>query len=77
MLVEVKKLHGLTIHALDGEVGKVDKFLFEDEFWIIRYLIVNTGNWLLDHKVLISPLALGSIDWELQRRRWARTQAML
>lgn len=66
MLVEVKKLHGLTIHALDGEVGKVDEFLFDDEFWTVRYLIVNTGNWLMDHKVLISPLALGGIDWEQQ-----------
>ncbi len=66
MLVEVKKLHGLTIHALDGEVGKVDEFLFDDEFWTVRYLIVNTGNWLVDHKVLISPLALGSIDEKQQ-----------
>lgn len=64
MLVEMKKLHGLTIHALDGEVGRVDELLFDDEFWTVRYLIVETGNWLVDHKVLISPMALGSIDWE-------------
>ncbi|WP_395144543.1 PRC-barrel domain containing protein [Armatimonas sp.] len=64
MLVEVKKLHGLAIHALDGEVGSVDEFLFDDEFWTVRYLIVNTGSWLMDRKVLISPLALGGVDWD-------------
>jgi uncharacterized protein YrrD len=63
-LIEVKKLHGLMIHALDGEVGKVDELLFDDEFWTVRYLIVNTGNWLVDHKVLLSPIALGTVDEE-------------
>nr|WP_309686099.1 PRC-barrel domain-containing protein [Armatimonas sp.] len=66
MLVEVKKLHGLTIHALDGEVGRVDEFLFDDEYWTVRYLIVDTGNWLVGRKVLISPLALGGVNWDQQ-----------
>lgn len=43
MLREVKELHGLTLHALDGEVGEIDEILFDDEHWTVRYLIVDTG----------------------------------
>ena len=60
----MKKLHGFTLQALDGEVGSVDELLFDDEYWTVRYLIVDTGSWLVGRKVLISPLALGALDWE-------------
>ena len=63
MLIEAKKLQSLTIHALDGEVGRVDELLFDDEFWTVRYLIIDTGNWLVNRKVLIAPQSLGEIDW--------------
>ena len=63
MLIEVKKLKGLAIRALDGEIGHVDELLFDDESWIIRYLIVDAGRWLVNRKVLISPRALGALDW--------------
>lgn len=66
MIIEVKKLHGLTLHALDGEIGKVDELLFDDEFWIVRYLVVDTGTWLFNRKVLISPMALGLVEREAQ-----------
>jgi sporulation protein YlmC with PRC-barrel domain len=65
MLQEVKELHGLTLHALDGEVGRVDEILFDDEHWTVRYLIVDTGSWLFGRKVLISPLAFGTLNLEL------------
>jgi uncharacterized protein YrrD len=64
MLREVKVLHGVRIHALDGEVGTVDEILFDDQHWTVRYLIVHTGGWLFGRKVLISPLAFGIMDWE-------------
>ncbi len=51
----------------DGEIGKVDEFYFDDQFWTIRYLIVKTGNWLSQRKVLISPQALLKADWENQQ----------
>ena len=46
---------GYHIHATDGEVGHVEGFLIDDETWAIRYLVVNTSNWWLGHKVLIAP----------------------
>jgi len=53
---------GYTIHASDGELGKVQDFYFDDASWIIRYMVVETGNWLSGRKVLISLAAFGKPD---------------
>ena len=53
MLRKAKDLYGFSIDATDGNIGKVDNFLFEDTTWKIRYLVVDTGTWLPDRKVLI------------------------
>ena len=60
----IKSLKGYAIGAVDGEIGKVDEFYFDDASWTIRYLIVETGNWLSGKKVLISPEAFQTPDWE-------------
>ncbi|MEO6917288.1 MAG: PRC-barrel domain-containing protein [Chitinophagaceae bacterium] len=54
----IKSLIGYTMHATDGEIGKVKEFYFEDTTWVIRYIILETGNWFLNRKVLISPQAI-------------------
>ena len=61
-LFQIKDLHRAVVHATDGEIGHVEEFLFDDEHWTIRYLVVDTGNWLKSRKVLISPMALGDLD---------------
>ena len=66
MLRSVKALKGSTIRALDGDLGTVDDFFFDDEQWTVRYLVVDTGGWLLGRKVLISPIALDRSDWDQQ-----------
>ena len=52
MQKSVKDLKGYAIGATDGDIGKVDDFYFDDESWTIRYLVADTGNWLLGRKVL-------------------------
>ncbi len=54
---------GYHIHASDGEVGHVEGFLIDEETWAIRYLVVNTSNWWLGHKVLIVPQWIGGVNW--------------
>jgi PRC-barrel domain len=61
MLRSVKQLYGYTLGALDGEIGHVKGFYFDDKDWVIRYLVADTGSWMIGHKVLISPYAVGSI----------------
>jgi uncharacterized protein YrrD len=66
----MKSLHeisGYKIHALDGEVGKAQDFYFDDAEWIIRYLVVDTGNWLSGRKVLLSPSSIQRVDEENKR----------
>ena len=56
-------LRGYALRAMDGLIGKVDDFYFDDEDWRIRYLVVDTGKWLSGRKVLISPISLGHAGW--------------
>jgi hypothetical protein len=59
----MKDLEGYTIRATDGDIGHVVDFYFEDDRWVVRYLIVETGSWLSSRKVLISPIAIGQPNW--------------
>jgi uncharacterized protein YrrD len=59
----LNSLIGFHMGAADGEIGKVKDFYFDDESWTVRYLVVKTGNWLSDKKVLISPASIGTPDF--------------
>jgi len=34
------------IEATDGSIGRVEDLLLDDSEWTIRYVVVNTRNWL-------------------------------
>lgn len=63
-LRSVQKLLGYRIEATDGVFGRVEDLIFDDETWVVRYMVVETGNVLSPHKVLIAPLWLDGIDSE-------------
>jgi hypothetical protein len=63
MLRSMSNLEDYAIRATDGNIGHVKDFYFDDITWVIRYLVVDTGNWLLSRKVLISPIAIGKPNW--------------
>ena len=62
MLRNIEFLQGSTVKASDGDVGTVTQLYFDDEAWAVRYLVVDTGNWLRDRQVLISPYAVLHAD---------------
>jgi uncharacterized protein YrrD len=63
MLVKLHELQGYTLQAKDGLVGKIEDFYFDDECWVLRYVVVAVGAWLLHrHSVLIVPAAFSSLD---------------
>jgi hypothetical protein len=64
MLNKAKTLKGYKMDSLDGEIGKVKEFYFDDRHWTIRYLVAETGTWLADRQVLISPYALVAVNNE-------------
>jgi hypothetical protein len=62
MLTKAKKLIGNKLQAIDGDIGKVKQFYFDDNHWVVRYLVADTGGWPAGNQVLLSPYALQSID---------------
>src|SRR6478609_7582195 len=62
MLQSIKQLYGDKLRASDGDIGHVQDFYFDDQKWAVRYVVVDTGSWLLDRLVLIAPHAFGSSD---------------
>jgi len=63
MLRNLNDLEGCAIRAVDGDIGDVTDFYIDDEAWVIRYFVVETGSWLFSRKVLVSPISLGHADW--------------
>ena len=68
MLLNTKQLFGHRLAASDGEIGHVKDFLFDDRTWVIRYLVVDTGDWLPGRLVLLSPHCF---------QRWDRAEKTL
>jgi len=62
MLIKAKTLAGYALQSLDGELGKVKEFYFDDRHWTVRYLVADTGTWLPGRQVLISPHALVDVN---------------
>jgi uncharacterized protein YrrD len=62
-LRSIEAIIGYHVHASDGEIGHVEDFLLEDSDWSIHFLIVDTKNWWLGKKVLVSPRSAQSINW--------------
>lgn len=62
MLRKASTINGYAIAASDGRLGTVSDFLFDDASWMVRWLVVDTGNWLSGRKVLLPPLVLGHPD---------------
>jgi hypothetical protein len=54
---------GYHIQASDGEIGHVEDFILEDVLEVIRYMIIDTRNWLPGKKVLISPWWIDKVSW--------------
>lgn len=54
---------GYTIRATDDAVGHVEDFLFDDEDWSIRFMLVDTRNWWPGKHVLVSPQLVKSVSW--------------
>ena len=61
MLQSIKQLYGNKLGASDGDIGHVKDFYFDDQNWVIRYLVADTGSWLPGRRVLLTPHAFGSL----------------
>ena len=58
MLNVLSQLTHSKIAATDGDIGHLTDAYFDDDAWVIRYLVVDTGDWMPGREVLISPYAV-------------------
>ncbi len=61
MLSKARTLTGYSLQSLDGEIGTAKDFYFDDRDWTIRYLVADTGEWLVSRQVLISPHSVAGV----------------
>lgn len=67
MLHSVEALLDFSIAAQDGDLGRVKDIYFDDQEWTIRHIVVDTGGWLMERKVLIAPNAVAQIAWSKKK----------
>lgn len=58
----IHRLRGYGIAATDGTIGKVSDALFDDQSSVVRWWVIDTGNWLPGRKVLLAPAAFSQPD---------------
>ena len=63
MLRSLKDLERYKVSATDGDIGSVVNFLLDDQRWVVRYLVVETGGFLGGRRVLISPISFRQAEW--------------
>lgn len=62
MPTNTQNLYGDRLVGLDGDIGRVQDFLFDDWNWVIRYLVADAAAWLPGRLVLFSPHSFGRLN---------------
>ena len=47
-------------------MGHIDDFIVDEASWQIRYLVIDTSNWMGGKWVAISPSSVKKVDWPNQ-----------
>jgi uncharacterized protein YrrD len=63
-LRSTREVTGYHIQATDDEIGHVEDFILDDKSWMLRYIVVDTRNWLPGKKVIIPPKWVTRIEWD-------------
>ncbi len=58
MLHLARKVIGSPIRAIDGDIGTLEDFYVDDDRWVVRYLVIDTGGWLGGRRVVVSPMSV-------------------
>lgn len=77
MLRRADKVYGLTLQAADGDAGRVHDLYFDDQSWIVRYIVADTGGWLGGRRVLLSPVAVEETRWDDAELQVALTKSQV
>lgn len=64
MLRSMNSVRGCKVEAVDGILGSICDIFIDDENWNLRYIVVDTGDWLPGKKIVLPPVAV------LYQPRW-------
>ena len=68
------ELKGYMVRALDGEIGHIDDFILDTQYWMIRYLQIDTADWWPGKCILINPAWIEDLRWRKQDMSIAATR---
>ncbi len=60
-------VRGYRLEAVDGSIGHIDDFLFEELTWELAFLAIDTGNWWPGKKALVSTEWVSAVSWARSR----------
>lgn len=66
-LLSAEELKGYHVEARDGEVGRLEDFLVEEEDWGIRYLSMATRRWLPGRRLVAPTDWIHLVNWRHKR----------
>lgn len=58
MVLDIQSTEKKKMQAVDGPLGTVETVYFDDEKWVIRYLVAKRGFWIFSHRLLVSPISV-------------------
>jgi hypothetical protein len=76
-LRSANEVRNYAIRSKNGDIGHVEDFMVTEDISDIRYLVVDTGNWLPGKKCLVSPRWIEAIDWGQQLVDVGMTREMI
>lgn len=68
-------MDGYKVAAFDGEIGRIEDFIVDDDSWVVRYVVVDVGTALSgpNRRVLLAPSWLTSLAWTRKEAHTALT----
>jgi hypothetical protein len=77
VLHKTSEMRGYHIVATDGEIGHADDFLLDESGWPLRFIVVDTSNWIGGRSVLIAASAVARVDSAAKKIHVALTRAAI
>jgi uncharacterized protein YrrD len=62
MLYSADALRSYDLRSTEGVLGRIEDFYFDERFWAVRYLVVESDGWLVQRRALVSPRAVIAVD---------------
>jgi len=76
-LRSMREVAGYHIQAQDGRIGHIEDFIVDDEDWRVRYLVIDTRNWIPGRRVILAPDWFVRFDWRESLAHTGLTKATI